>query len=122
MMWSQLNTKYTESDKYRYSGYGIGFDVRSQFSWSDGTWDKKNFGADMSSSVHDDNKNKDIFVFGEGLTQGLDDTTITAEVKYPINFTRYGKKIVLSLHYNGSNNFLFVNAVKMYQFKGNYSE
>ena len=29
---------------------------------------------------------KDILVLGEGPTQGLDDTTITAEAKYPINF------------------------------------
>ena len=33
------------------------------------------FGADMSSSVYVDNKNKDILVLGEGITQGLDDTT-----------------------------------------------
>ena len=31
------------------------------------------FGADMSSSVHIDNKNKDILILGEGPTQGLDD-------------------------------------------------
>ena len=29
---------------------------------------------------------------------------------------------MLSLHYNGSNSFLFVNAVKMYQFKAKHSE
>ena len=29
------------------------------------------FGADMSSSVHIDNKGKDILIFGEGPTQGL---------------------------------------------------
>ena len=29
---------------------------------------------------------------------------------------------MLSLHYNGSNSFLFVNAVTMYQFKAKYSE
>ena len=32
------------------------------------------FGADMSSSVHIDDKNKDILILGEGPTQGLDDT------------------------------------------------
>ena len=32
----------------------------------------------MSSSVHIDNKNKDILILGEGLTQGLNDTTSTA--------------------------------------------
>ena len=58
------------------------------------------FGADMSSSVHVDNKGKDILILGEGPTQGLDDTTLTAEAKYPINFTQSGKRFVLSLHYN----------------------
>ena len=37
------------------------------------------FGADMSSSVHIDNKKKDILILGEGSTQGLDDTALTAE-------------------------------------------
>ena len=75
------------------------------------------FGVDMSSSVHVDNKNKDILILGEGLIQGLDDTTLTAEAKYPINFTQPNKRFVLSVHYNGSNSFLFVNAGKIYKFK-----
>ena len=54
------------------------------------------FGADMSSSVHVDNKNTDILILDEGPTQGLDDTTLTAEAKYPINFTQPNKKFVLS--------------------------
>ena len=33
----------------------------------------------MSSSVHIDNKKKDILILGEGPTQGLDGTTLTAE-------------------------------------------
>ena len=37
------------------------------------------FGADMNSSVNVDNKKKDIIILGEGLTQGLDDATMTAE-------------------------------------------
>ena len=41
----------------------------------------------MNSSMHVDNKNKDILVLGEGSTQELDDTTLTVEAKYPINFT-----------------------------------
>ena len=57
----------------------------------------------MSSSVHIDNKNKDILILGEGLTQGLNDTTSTALWKYLVNFIRSGKRFVLSLHYNGSN-------------------
>ena len=76
----------------------------------------------MSSSVHVDNEGKDILSLGEGPTQGLDDTTLTAEAKYPINFTQSGKRFVVSLHYNGSNSFLFVNATKVYQFKVKNSE
>ena len=45
------------------------------------------FGADMSSSVHIDNRKKDISILGEVPTQGLNDTTFTAEAIYPINFT-----------------------------------
>ena len=67
-------------------------------------------------------ENKNILVFGEGPTQGLDDTTITGEVKYPINFTRSGRGSVLSLHYNESNSFLFFNSVNIYQFKAKESE
>ena len=44
-------------------------------------------GADMSSSVHVDKQGKDILILGEGPTQGLNDAILTAETKYPINFT-----------------------------------
>ena len=80
------------------------------------------FGADMSSSMHTDNKNKDILILGEGPTQGLDDTTLTAEAIYPINFTQPRKTFLCSLHYNASNSFLFANATKIYQFKAKDSE
>ena len=76
----------------------------------------------MSSSVHVDNKGKDILVLDEGTTQGLDDATLTAETRYLTSFTQLGKRFVLSLHYNGSNNFLFVCATKAYQFKANNLE
>ena len=48
----------------------------------------------MNSSVHVDNKGKDILILGEGSTQGLDDTKLTAEAKYPIDFTQSGKRFV----------------------------
>ena len=72
--------------------------------------------------MHIDNKNKDMLVHGEQASQGLDDTTLGAEAKYPISFTQPRKRFVLSLHYNGSNNFLFVNTTKIYQFKAKNSE
>ena len=68
------------------------------------------------------NKNKDILILGEGPTQGLGDISLTAEAKHPINFTQSRKRFVLSLNYNGSNSFLFVNATKIYQFKAKDSE
>ena len=67
----------------------------------------------MSSSVHVDNKKKYILILGETPTQGLDDKTLTAEKKYSINFTESRKKLYLNLHYNGANNYLFVNGVEI---------
>ena len=75
------------------------------------------FGADIGSSAHMDNKNKDILILGEGPTQGLDNTALMAEAKYSINFIQLNKRFVLSLQFNGINSFLFVNATKIYQFK-----
>ena len=82
------------------------------------------FGVDNSSSVNIDNNEifKNVLVLGEGPIQGFDNTAITAVAKYSINFTESGKRFVLSLHYNGSNSFLFLNATKLYQFKAKDSE
>ena len=76
----------------------------------------------MSSSVHIDNKKKDILIFGFGPTQGLDDTASAAEAQYSINFSGTNIKFWLSLHDNKNNSFLFVNATKIYQFKARDSE
>ena len=45
-------------DKYGYSGFEIGFDRRSSFSFPDGGFGQNvlRFGADISSSAHIDNK------------------------------------------------------------------
>ena len=47
-------------DKDKYNGYGIVFDFLSEFSFTDGCYGKNAimFGADTSSSVHIDNKEK----------------------------------------------------------------
>ena len=67
--------------------------------------------------MHIDNKEKDILILAEGPTDELDDTTLKTEPKYAINFTQSRKIFVLSLHFNRSNCFLFVNATKVYRFK-----
>ena len=71
----------------------------------------------MSSSMHIDNKKKDILIYGKGPKQELDDTTLTAEAQYSINSSRSNRRFCLRWHYKGSNSFLFVNATKIYQFK-----
>ena len=76
----------------------------------------------MGSSVDIDNKGNDILMLGEGSMQGLNDTTLTAEAICTINFTQPNKRFVLSLHYKGSNSFLFVNATKKYYFNTKDSE
>ena len=65
-------------DKYGYSGYRIGFDRKSSFSFPSGGFGQNLiiFGVDMSSSVHVDNKKKGILILGKGPTQGLEHTLI----------------------------------------------
>ena len=74
----------------------------------------------MSSSVHANNKTKNILVFRQG--QGLDDTTLTAEASYSINFSKSKRKFCLSLQYNGDNSYLFVNGTEIIEFKAKDSE
>ena len=48
----------------------------------------------MSSSVHiDNNKKKDILILGKISMDGLDETMLSAEKEYSINFTEQQKKI-----------------------------
>ena len=63
-------TKNTDIDKYRYSGYGFGFDSKgtSMFPNDKFACNVIIFGADKSSSIDADNKKKDILIFGEGPT------------------------------------------------------
>ena len=49
----------------------------------------------MSSSVHAGGKVRDILILGDGPIQELNGITLTAEAKYPINFTQSGKIFVL---------------------------
>ena len=117
-------TKNTDIDKYKYSGCGIGFDTRGTFLFPRDKFAQNVivFGVDMSSSVHVDNKKKDISILVEGPTRGLDCTKLTAEKTYSINFTVSSRKFCLSLHYNGENSYLFVNGKEIIKFKANDSE
>ena len=75
------------------------------------------FRVDMSSSIHATNRANHIYVMGEGLIQGINDTTLYAEKNYWRNFTDSGKKYIISLHYNGDDSYLFVNGRQELKFK-----
>ena len=78
-------TKNADIDKYGYSGYGIGLDGKTSFSFSGSGFGQNViiFGVDMSSSLHVDNKRKGILILGSGPTQGLEHT-LTSEKMYSI--------------------------------------
>ena len=70
-------TKDVDTDQYKYSGYGIRFDRKGEFSFNNRSGRNAIiFGADMSSSVHANNRTKNILVLGKDFVQGLDNTTI----------------------------------------------
>ena len=56
----QLDKLKRRFDKYRYSGYGIGFDRKSSFSFPGSKFGQNViiFGVNMSSPVHVDNRKK----------------------------------------------------------------
>ena len=122
----QITKNATDNDKNNYKGYSICFDERSEFGHTitEGgrahTTDARKFlifGADMSFSVHTTNRASHIYLMGTGLTQGINDTTIYAEKNFYRNFADFGKKFLLSLHYNGDNSYLFVNGRQESKFK-----
>ena len=76
----------------------------------------------MSNSTHANNKTRSILVLRKDFIQGIDNTAIYAEKMYSTNFTIYNKKFCLNLHYNGDNNYLFVNGKEIINFKAKDSE
>ena len=112
-------TKNSNIDKYKYTGYGIGFYSKRTFLFPDGIFVQNviAFGADMSSSVHANNKINNILVLGKDFMQGINGTTIYAEKAYSTKV-----KFCLSLNNNGDNSYLFVNGTEICNFKAKDSE
>ena len=122
----QITENATDNSKNNYKGYGICFDERSQFGHTiteDGrahTTNGRNvliFGVDMSFTAHATNRANHIYLMGDGLTQGINDTTLYAEKNYWRNFTDAGKKFIISFHYNGDESYFFVNGRQELKFK-----
>ena len=109
---------------YVHTGYGIGFDSCSAFSLPHGSMGKSAviFGTDIGSFLQYWYKKKRYLYSWWRTNTSIRWYHINSRTKYLINFTQLRKRYVLSLHYNGSNSFLFVNATKIYQFKAKDSE
>ena len=103
--------------------YEIGFDGKASLSFPGGGLgcNVTIFGIDMSLSTKIDNRKEDILILGKGPKPGLEHT-LSAEKMYSINFTELDKSFCLSLHYNGSNSYLFVNVTEIHKFKANDCE
>ena len=88
----------------------IAFD--GEGSWSFGNGFARNvviFGVDNSSSSHTDNQKNNFLVLREGPTQGINDSTGSAEKSISINFNKANTKFCLILYYNGDESYLYVN-------------
>ena len=74
-------TKNADISKYKYSGYGIGFESKRSFLHANRTYGVNViiFGADLSSSTHANNRANNILVLGKDFIQGINGTTIYAE-------------------------------------------
>ena len=68
------------------------------------------FYADRSRLSHADNSRNNILALGKGPTNDINDSVGTTEKKFSIDFGKANTKFCLSLHYNGDNSDLFVNA------------
>ena len=115
----KITKNATDTSKHKYEGYGICFDEGGTFS-KGGINNGRNvliFGVHENSLVHANNKANNIYVVGNFIVQGINDTTLYAEKLYSQNFTAANKKFVLSLHYNGDDSYLFVNGKRELKFK-----
>ena len=107
----KITKNATDTSKHKYEGYGICFDEGGMFSMGNINNGRNVliFGVHENSVIHSNNKANNIFIMGDGFVQGINDMTLCAEKIYSQNFTAVNKKIVLSLHYNGDDSYLFVN-------------
>ena len=71
-------TKSANIDQYKYSGYGIGFDRKGEFSFGTKEFGKNCiiYGADLNNSSHANNRKNNILILGKDFIQGVNGTTI----------------------------------------------
>ena len=95
----KITKNATDTLKHKYEGYGICFD-------EGGTFNKGNinngrnliiFGARENSLTHATNKANNIYIMGDFLVQGINDTTLYAEKVYSQYFTAVNKRFILMM-------------------------
>ena len=77
----KITKNATDTSKHKYEGYGICFDEGGTFS-KGGINNGRNvliFGVHGNSLVHANNKANNIYVIGDFIVQGINDTTLYAE-------------------------------------------
>ena len=85
----KITKNATDTSKHKYEGYGTCFDEGGTFS-KGGINNGRNvliFGVHENSLVHANNKVNNIYVMGDFIVQGINDTTLYAEKIYSQNFT-----------------------------------
>ena len=87
-------TKNADTSKYKYKGYSVCFEEGGTFSMGNINNGRKVliFGVDESSLVHSNNKVNNIYVMGDGIVHGINDTTLYAGKTYSQNFTQSSNK------------------------------
>ena len=110
--------KYSDKEKYVYSGYGATFDSGSSCSFNNEI--ARNviiFDVDNSSSCHSENRRKNFLILGEGPTYGIKGSFGATEKMFRINFSKVNTKYCLIFHYNGDNSYLFVYGKEIFEVK-----
>ena len=98
--------------KFTFNDWAIAFNGEDSWSFgNDFARNIVNFGVDDSPLSHTDDRENNYLVLGEGLTDGINDGTSSAEKKlvFSIEFSKANTNFCLSLHYNGDESYLHVN-------------
>ena len=114
------NTKNALHYRY-YDGIGVFLDAGGGYGGT-GLNELRNliiFGVDMKDSSDATNKKHHIYILGKCFTQELQyGATIYAEHDYvKLNGSKVNEKVILSVHYNGDNLYLFINGLEQFKFK-----
>ena len=110
--------KNSDKEKDVYSGLRVTFDVVGSWSFDNNT--ARNaiiFGVYNILSFHADNFKNKFLMLGEGPTFGISGNFGSPEKKFSINFSKANTKFCLSLPYNASNSYLFVNGKEILRLK-----